>query len=238
MNCVIVDDQTIDADYLRALCKDCGFDVKGVFNKAIEAIDFLNTNKVSVVFLDIDMPDISGLELAKLLPNELLIVFVSSHKRYAIDAFDVDAIDFISKPVSLPRLMQTYTKARSLFEQATLTNQPHPVKQNDFVILKIDGMFKKFMFTDIVYIESMSNFVKIHTTDKVHVSYGTASFFEDHLSAHLFIRVHRQYLINLSKVSAFSTQEVILNGIKIPIGNAYRDGFLEQALKSGYIKTR
>lgn len=238
MNCIIVDDQTIDADYLQSLCSECGFDVKGVFNKAIDAINYLTQQKVGVAFLDIDMPDINGLTLVKLLPKDLLIVFVSSHKQYAIDAFDVDAIDFLSKPVSIPRLMQTFTKAQLLLDLMATNGTDLPEKHEDFVILKIDGMYKKFMFDDINYIESMSNFVKIHTTEKIHISYGTASFFEEHLPSQLFIRIHRQYLINLTKVTAFSPHEAIVNGVKIPVGTAYRDGFMQQALKSGYIKTR
>lgn len=238
MNCIILDDQSIDADYLHTLCNDCGIEVKGVFNRAIDAINFLNTNNVALAFLDIDMPDISGLDLAKLMPKGLLIVFVSSHKQYAIDAYDVDAMDFISKPVTLSRLIQTYSKAKALAQLVTSNNEDIQQKHDDFVILKIDGMFKKFMFSDINYIESMSNFVKIHTSEKISVSYGTASFFEDHLPEDLFMRVHRQFLINLNKVTAFSSNEAIINGIKIPIGNAYKETFMQQALKKGYIKTR
>ncbi len=235
MKCVIVDDVSIDSKYLKELCGQAKLSVTGTFDDAVAALDFIKSNEVDIVFLDIDMPGITGLELATLIPEQVLVVFVSSHKEYAVNAFDISAFDFLSKPVKLSRLITSVQRAE---EHLSNKNTGGGKANQEGFILKLDGVYKRFQYDDILYLESMSNFMKIHTRDKVWVSYGTASFFEENLPALIFMRVHRQYIVNLRNMESFTSTELTINGKSIPVGAAYKEVFLQRALDKSYLKTR
>lgn len=215
---VIIDDEPIAIKIIIShLEKLDTFLVKKTFTNAIEAISFLAQNKVGLLFLDIEMPGINGLEFYKSLVNPPKTIFTTAHRNYAVDAFDLDVVDYLLKPISFDRFLKAVNR---FFDQKN-----ELVKQNETpelsITIKADKKTYKISQKDILYIEGLDDYLKIHTTSTSIISYYRMHQILDILSDS-FVQIHRSYIINKKFVTAFTAAHVEMDNMKLPIGRTYR----------------
>ncbi len=226
VNCIIVDDEPVAREILVThLEKIDTIRIAASCKNAMDAFRIVNTQHIDLVFLDINMPDISGLSFAKSMSKEIKVIFTTAYREYAVDGFDLKAVDYLMKPISFERLLQGVQK---FFEESRSTvpvqTEEIPVEQDDSMFVRADRKMVKIRFRDIVYIESLSDYIKIHLDDmKVLVTRETLSNIEARLPRENFIRTHRSYIVSRQKIETFTSDTIGIGKHEIPISRSYRD---------------
>lgn len=224
-NCLIVDDEPIAIRVIKNhLSEFCNLQLAGECSNAIEAVEFLSKTKVDLIFLDIQMPQITGVELLKNLDSAPKVIFTTAYRDYAFEAFELDVIDYLLKPISLAR----FSKAINRFYQrvddkpASPTSRINESHLPDYLFLKADKKLHKIIFDDIFYLESLGDYVIVHTEQGKLTTKERISHLEEQLPAHLFLRVHRGYIISIPKITALLPGMIELGNHKVPIGRSYK----------------
>jgi len=219
--CIIVDDEPIAIRVIKShLVNFSEFEVVAECNNAIEAMQVLRTQKIDLLFLDIEMPVLTGLEMIKTLAHIPAIIFTTAHRHYAVDAFNVNAQDYLLKPVSLERFAQSINRFLDLQKYGEST-QPESLPDG-WIQLKVDKKNLKVNFSDILYVESMADYVIVHVNEKKLVIKDRISQLEEKLPVSSFLRVHRGYIVNIQKVSAWYGNTLEIDEVKIPVGRNYK----------------
>lgn len=200
--------------------------IKG-FTKAIDAIEILSKEKIDLLFLDINMPGISGIEFLKTLTNPPKVIFTTAYRNFAVDAFELDALDYLVKPISFERFLKAINKFLSQAEIIQTTENAE-IQDKNYIILKSDKKNYKINFDDILFIESLDNYIKVHTKNLSIVCYERLSGIENELPNNNFIRIHRSYIINLTKIDVFTSAYVEIGDRKFTIGRNYKDDVLKR----------
>jgi DNA-binding LytR/AlgR family response regulator len=231
LRCLLIDDEPpalkILARYVSAIN---GLEIVGQCRNAIEALDVLRQKTVDLIFLDIKMPSIIGTEFFKNLSHPPRVIFVTAYREYAVDGFELNAVDYLVKPVSFERFFKAITRVNRLMGIQTPTipagNTSNPAA---FVYLKVDKDMKKMFVNDIEYIESWKDYVRIYFTGgkKVLVRQSISAL-ENLLSEHKFLRIHRSYMVSLDKLSGYNGVSVQLGDHEIPIGRLYKQSVMER----------
>jgi len=220
--CIIIDDEPIAIKVIEEHLENFkNIECLSGYTKAIDAIEILNTEKIDLLFLDINMPGISGIEFLKSLPNPPKVIFTTAYRNFAVDAFELDALDYLVKPISFERFLKAINK----FLSHTHPKQDAEDKvngQKDYIVLKADKKNYKIKFADIIFIESLDNYIKVHTSDFSIICYDSLTAIEKELSSEL-IRIHRSYIVNLSKIDIFTSSYVEIGDRKFTIGRNYKD---------------
>lgn len=233
IRCLIVDDEPLALDVLESyLTNDSELEMVGKAENALEAAEILRKNKVDIIFLDIHMPEIDGISFVRSLTNPPLIVFTTAYSEYAITGFELNAIDYLLKPISPERFEQAVNKAREYFNIRSQAPASNPEIEEDSIFIKANQKQQKVSFSNILYVEAFADYVKIFTPEKRLVTLQTMKNMEQKLPADLFCRIHRSFIVGLRHISAFSSSEVEVNGQKLPVGKNYREAFMK--LMSGY----
>lgn len=233
IRCLIVDDEPLALDVLESyLTNDSELEMVGKAENALEAAEILRKNKVDIIFLDIHMPEIDGISFVRSLTNPPLIVFTTAYSEYAITGFELNAIDYLLKPISPERFEQAVNKAREYFNIRSQAPASNPEIEEDSIFIKANQKQQKVSFSNILYVEAFADYVKIFTPEKRLVTLQTMKNMEQKLPADLFCRIHRSFIVGLRHISAFSSTEVEVNGQKLPVGKNYREAFMK--LMSGY----
>ncbi len=231
MNCLIVDDNALARITLRQLITNIeNVDIIGECDSATSAYNFLKTNKADLILLDVEMPEMTGIELTKTLVDKPVIIFTTSQKKYAVEAFELNVADYLIKPFTLPRLMQAIEKAALI-----LSNKNTEVVDTvsaEILFIKENKAIKKIKWDDIFYIEAMGDYVKIKTTGKIHIVHTTMKQFEEKLDTSIFVRVHRSYIISIRKIESIQEGTITINETSIPLADTYKSILLKK-LKVG-----
>jgi len=231
LRCLLIDDEPPALKVLaRYISEIGGMEITGQCRNAIEALEVLYQKQVDVIFLDIKMPRIIGTEFLKNLSHPPKVIFVTAYREYAVDGFELDAVDYLVKPVSFERFFKAITKLNRVMGRETSAviaiDAPNPAA---FVYVKVDRDMKKVFVNDIQYIESWKDYIKIFLTDgKNFLVKQSISAMENLLSEHKFMRVHRSYIISLDKVSGYNNISLQLGGHEIPIGRLYKQAVMER----------
>lgn len=227
---IIIDDEPIAIKVIKGHLEkfeniEC---IKG-FTKAIDAIEILNKDNIDLLFLDINMPGISGIEFLKSLTNPPKVIFTTAYREFAVDAFELDAIDYLVKPISFERFLKSVNKFLS---QAKSNHKTENIKvrDKDYIVLKSDKKNYKIKFSDILFVESLDNYIKVHTIDFSIICYERLSGIEKELPISEFIRIHRSYIVNLTKVDIFTSAYVEIGNRKFTIGRNYKDDVLKRLI--------
>lgn len=244
--CIIIEDNILERDALEMKLKKIdSLVVKAVLADGMQAVPVLKNEDIDIVFSDIDMPDLSGIELLKSLKNPPVFIFISSHSEHAAESFNLDVIDYIVKPAKIERLIKAVNKAIEYINAKRKVQAEAPVKSiqavapaNDFIrtidaqeyfFIKENNTHIKLNMGDVLYIESMGDFSKISTTgEKSHMVLISLKNLEKQLPEHLFIRVHKQYMINVLHIKKITISDIKLsNNIVIPVSIAYKQALLD-----------
>jgi len=219
ISCIIVDDELSSQKVLQYFISNTSvLELKHTCNNAVEAFKYLQLNPgVDLLFLDINMPKQSGLDFYKSLANPPAVIFTTAYPQYAVDGFEVNATDYLLKPIAYERFLVAINKV--------LTNNFEPSK-NDFLILKENKALHKVHFKDILFVEAYGDYVKVHLSDKTIITYSTFSGFIAQLPKY-FIRTHKSFSVNINKLSQLSGNQIIVASHNIPIGQTYKAKVLE-----------
>ena len=221
MKCIIVDDNTMARMALKQLVSQVpGLELVAECEDAEEALTSLNTTQVELVLLDIEMPGMSGLDLIKKLGNaKPLIIFTTAKKDYAVEAFELNVVDYLIKPIALPRFKQAVEKASEAIES---NKQELKVEEQGFVFVKDNGVLKRISIDDILFLEAMGDYVKVHTLQKFHVVHATLKSIEEKLPAAKFIRVHRSYIVAINKIDFIQEGTISIGKTSIPVADTHK----------------
>jgi len=226
--CLIVDDEPIARDIVQSYCSHLLYlQVVASCGNALEARRVLQTQKIAILFLDINMPVMDGLSFLKTLKYQPQVIFTTAYKEYAVDAFDLVACDYLLKPFSLDRFIVAVDKALEKIN-ATPLQEPAPAAGNDFIFIKTDGKIFKVQYDDLLFAEASGNYIKIVTNQQTLLPAMTFSSFEEQLPRQLFLRVHRSFIINKAKINHVEGNRVFINQTEIPIGQNYKEAFLRE----------
>ncbi|MEO6001019.1 MAG: LytTR family DNA-binding domain-containing protein [Chitinophagaceae bacterium] len=236
INCLIVDDEPLAREVIRLhISKLAGWNILQECVSAMEAYEALINHNIQVIFLDIQMPRIQGTDFLRSLKNPPKIIFTSAHPGYAVEGFELNAIDYLLKPITFDRFNQAIAKVEQQLKPGlTVTpsssHQSRPDRQEDFIFIKQDTRLVKVSFADILFLEARRDFTQIHLKDKKLLAGFHLKMLEDMLPSSLFMRVHRSYIVRLSAIEALSGNIIEMKGFQIPVSSANRE-VLAQALK-------
>jgi len=237
LNCIAVDDEPLALGLVCAFIEQTPFlNLAGRFSSAVEALKIIHQQKIDLIFLDIQMPDLNGLELARILdhgnnPNRPRIIFTTAYNQFALEGYKVDALDYLLKPFNYEEFLRAAHKAMAYAE---LVNKPAPVAiaendaiENEYLFLKVEYQLVRIALSDIVYIESLKDYVKVwlQSSEKALLSLTSLKSLEEKLPAKRFMRIHRSYIVSLEKISAITRNSVQINKLNITVGDQYKDAF-------------
>jgi len=230
MRCIIVDDEPIARRGIKKMLEHLpSLELLGSFENAENAEAFMKNNPADLVFLDIQMPGISGIEFAQKIPKTTLVIFTTAFVEFALDSYDVDAVDYLVKPIKPERFEKAVEKAMSYYEMLHSEDRKNQVEQveQDYIFIKSDRRFFKVNFKNILFIEGLKDYVIIQTDETRLITHMNVKTIHDLLPHKMFIRANRSYIVNKNRIDSFSNNDVYIDKYEIAIGNYYRDSFLE-----------
>ena len=223
MTSIIVEDIQMAADFLRKFCEKSGLvEVKGHFLNVADALSFLDKENVDLIFLDVEMPGATGFELMDSLTYRPKVILTTSKTEYAFDAFQYHVDDYLKKPFTYKRFLESIEKIQKVGATTEVSVEA------DHLFIKVDTKLVKLMNNDILYVESMGDYVKFVTTEKKYVSLNTLKNLEEKLSKSSFLKVHRSYIVNITKIDDLQGNTVYINGNAIPIGKAHKEDVMKR----------
>lgn len=224
--CIVVDDEPLARQLILSYIDQIpAMECLGSYPSAVEALAALMEQKVDVVFIDIEMPGLSGLNLIKSLKTHPKIVFITAYTEYAVDAFEIEATDYLVKPVTFERFLKTVQKINAGSGYNSPLNQQ--AQQLSTIFLKVDRRLVQIPLTSIIYIEGLGDYLKVHTKDKTYITYMALGKMEALLPASAFIRIHRSTIINKTLIQFIEGNFIRINDADLPIGLTYRDNLLK-----------
>lgn len=221
MKCLIVDDNKMARMALEQLVRQVpSLELVAECSDAMEADNHLNNTAVDLLLLDIEMPEMTGLELIKKLgQNRPLIIFTTAKKDYAAEAFELNVVDYLVKPIALPRFKQAIEKAAEALES---NKEEVKLEEQEFVFVKDNGVLKRISIDEILFLEAMGDYVKVHTAQKFHVVHATLKSIEEKLPSTKFIRVHRSYIVAINKIDYIQEGTIRIGKINIPVADTHK----------------
>ncbi|GAB2519052.1 LytR/AlgR family response regulator transcription factor [Spirosoma aerophilum] len=224
LNCIIVEDEPMSRKSLQRLCEQHGsLEVLGVFDNATSALDFLAEQEVDLIWLDIEMPGLSGFDLLEQLPSIPYVILTTSKIEYAFEAFQYNVTDYLKKPISMPRFKIAVEKVLDLNARA----KANPSDSRKEIYIKTDGRYIRLPFDTISYIENTGDYVKIFTNTQTYVVYTTMKYLEEKLGFQ-FLRVHRSYIVHLDKIVDIEDNTLVINNKVIPISRANKSELMNR----------
>jgi len=227
MTCLIIDDEPLATDLLRSYVQRVeGLRLIRCCANAVEAMAALRTNPIDLVFLDIQMPKISGIDLLKSLTKPPKVIFTTAFRDYAVEAFDLDVVDYLVKPISFERFLRAVSKVYSIQPSADAAANDYGLLHDfdaSYIFLRAEREMIKVYLKDILYIESLRDYVRVRTLGKEIISYNRIGYLEQKLPENKFIRVHRSYIVALDRILSFTPTTVRLQDHVLPIGRNYKN---------------
>ncbi|MFT6112725.1 MAG: DNA-binding LytR/AlgR family response regulator [Bacteroidia bacterium] len=227
MNCIAVDDEPLALDIIEAyVARHPELTLVARCNNAAEASEVLKKHKVDLMFLDIEMPEITGLSFVKSLEHKPLFMFTTAYPDYALEGFELDAIDYLLKPIAYDRFEKGVEKALEYYKIKQNSDVAESDLENEHFFVKANQKLIKLSYSEIYYVEAFADYVKIFLADKKIVTLQTMKNMERKLPPEMFSRVHRSFIVNRNHVASFSTSACEVNEVKIPIGKNYKEAFV------------
>lgn len=237
LTCIIIDDEPIARKGLREYIGDVEFlHLSGEFENPLRATEALMNEKIDLIFLDIQMPKITGMEFLKSLANSPLVIFTTAYPQYAVDGFDLNAADYLLKPFSFERFLKAATKARALYKSGKSPSLQPIIIEDEHFFIKSDNKLVKINYAEILFIEALQNYVAVHTINKKHITYLTFKSVEESLPQHIFLKVHKSYLVALSKIESIEGNEILIGLHRVPISRTMKEEVMHKILKGKYLK--
>ena len=236
LNCLIIDDEPIARKGLEEYVQEIGFlHCVASCENALKAVSYLNEQKIDLIYLDIQMPKMSGIDFLKSLKNPPLTIITTAYSDYALEGYTLDVIDYLVKPITFQRFLKASQKALEFFQlKSKAENSNAPAV--DYFFVRCERKFEKVFFSEVSYIEGMQNYAVIHTVDRKLITYITLTSLENQLPKDQFLKVHKSFLISIPHVKAIEGDEILLEHARIPISRALRDQVVQQIMGNSLFK--
>ncbi|MFD2567034.1 LytR/AlgR family response regulator transcription factor [Pseudotenacibaculum haliotis] len=225
--CIIVDDEPPAIRLLEKYVEKVSFlKLEGTFTKPLEALLFLEKQKVDLVFLDIQMPEITGLQLSKIIDSKVQIIFTTAYPEFALESYDVSAMDYLLKPIEFERFYKAVKKV--LPKEVVISHKNSP--ENDYMFVKTDGKnkYERVQFDDVLFFQGLKNYVAIQLHNEQIITYSTLKRLKESLPGNDFIQIHKSYIISIKQIDRIENDAVWIQNKQVPIGNTYRKAFFER----------
>ena len=227
MKCVIADDEHKSIELLRGYIQEVEFlKLESTFRNPVEALTFLEQNEVDLVFLDINMPRLTGIDLVKTLRKRPLIIFTTAYSQHALEGFELDVIDYLLKPITFDRFLKAVTKA-----QNALQKKPELLKTEqdfDFVLIHSGSQIHQLRKNEVLFIEKDRNYATIHTGTRKIITRQSFEALQQQFHGKEFIRIHKSFIVSIPHISLIENHQVTIQGNKIPVGAAFREEFMKR----------
>jgi DNA-binding LytR/AlgR family response regulator len=228
LNCLLVDDEPPALEILRTYISSTpNLHIAGECNHAIDAFQFLQTNEVDLIFLDVNMPRLTGTAFLKALAHPPKVIFTTAHRDFAVEGFELGAVDYLLKPYSLDRFWRAIQRASNEQKIQATEREKIETEVEPFLYVRAERKMMKVLVRDILYIESLKDYVKIFLPEKQIVTKQTITSLEEMLPEENFVRVHRSFIVSISKIESYTQQSVFIGKAEIPVGPLYRQSFLQ-----------
>ena len=229
MNCLIIDDEPLARIGMERLVRQySNLKVVGTFKNAVGVADFLKKNEVHLLFLDIEMPGVNGLEFARTLPEQTLVIFTTAYNQYALDSYEGDALDYLVKPITPERFKKAIAKAESYLQLLSQQKTDLEATDNQYISIRANRRNYRIPHNDILYIEALKDYVIIHTFTDKYITWINLKNIHNQLPESVFVRVNKSYVVNIQHVTSYTHQFVYVGETEIPIGRTYQEEFLAQ----------
>jgi len=221
IKCVLIDDEPLAIKVLQNYFNNfTDFEVIGAFNNSLEALDFINSTPVDAVFLDINMPMMTGFELISLIENKTKVVITTAFREFAAESYDLDVLDYLVKPIPLPRFIKCINKITTEYNLKNNIKVENP-KVDSHIFIKVDKKMMKINIEEILFVEGMKEYIKVVTSDKTYITHKSLTSLSEELPADKFLRIHKSYVIALNKVKSIEGNRIQILSYTIPIGRNY-----------------
>jgi DNA-binding LytR/AlgR family response regulator len=239
INCIIIDDEPLARKGLSEYIADIDFlNLTGEFDNALKATEQLSSGKVQLLFLDIQMPKITGLDFFKTLHHPPPVIFTTAYPQFALDGFELNALDYLVKPISFERFLKAAIRAKEFYEvrQINMEEPKQGGQAPDYFFIKAENKLVKIFFDEILFAEALQNYVVIHTKEKKHITYLTFKAVEEYLPATQFIKTHKSFIISVSKIENIDGNIIQTGNHQIPVSRNFKDEVMEKLLKGKFLK--
>jgi len=236
IDCIIVDDEPLARKGIKEYIHDVDFlNLVGEFDNAVKAADILSKETVQLLFLDIQMPKITGLDFFRSLKQAPPVIFTTAYPQYALEGFDVNALDYLVKPISFERFLKAAIKAKEYFELRK-ENESNAASNEEYFFVKSDNKLVKIFYNEILFVEALQNYVTIHTTTKKYITYLTFKSVEEYLPQGAFIKTHKSYIVSAAKIDSIEGNDIRIKEHHVPISRNEKDQVMERLLKGKFLK--
>jgi DNA-binding LytR/AlgR family response regulator len=237
INCVIIDDEPLARKGLKEYIADVDFlHLVGEFDSPLTAADLISRGEAQLLFLDIQMPKITGLDFFKTLQNPPPVIFTTAYPQYALDGFEVNALDYLVKPISFERFLKAALRAKEFYEVREKNVAEASNQTTGYFFIKADNRLVKIGYDEILFAEALQNYVVVHTADKKYITYLTFKAIEDYLPSSLFIKTHKSYIASAAKIESIEGNDIRIGQHHIPISRNLKDEVMEKLLKGKFLK--
>jgi len=236
INCIIIDDEPLARKGLKEYIADIDFlNLTGEFDNTLKATDIIAKGQTQLLFLDIQMPKITGIEFFKTLKDAPPVIFTTAFPQFALEGFEVNALDYLVKPISFERFLKAVLKAKEYYE-VRAKNMSEATDSPGHFFIKTDNKLVKILFDDVLVVEALQNYVVIHAGTKKYMTYLTFKSVEDYLPAHKFIKVHKSYIVAASKIDSIEGSDILIGQFHIPISRNLKEEVMDKLLKGKFLK--
>lgn len=235
INCIVIDDEPLARKGLKEYIADVDFlNLAAEFDNPLQATELISNGQVQLLFLDIQMPKITGLDFFRSLQHPPPVIFTTAYPQYALEGFEVNALDYLVKPVSFDRFLKAVLKAKEYYE--VRDKNVADAAASEYFFIKADNKLFRILFDEVLFVEALQNYVTIHTTGKKYMTYLTFKSVEDYLPGDKFIKVHKSYIISASKVDSVEGNEIRIGQHHIPVSRNQKDEVMEKLLRNRFLK--
>jgi len=239
LKCIIIDDEPVARKVLQEFIEEIDYlELMGQVENPLKAIPLLNDNEIDIIFLDINMPKITGIDFLKSSKTNANVIMTTAYPAYAAEAYGLDVLDYLVKPIAFERFLKACNKAKEMREMKALkgTTGNQPNKTSDHFFIKCNNQIEKVFYADLIYAEAMLNYVMLYTNTKKLMVYVTIKSLEEQLPANIFIKVHKSFIVNMNKIKSIEGNILDIGNEKIAISQSLREKVIHQIVKDKMIK--
>lgn len=228
IKCLVIDDERLAREYLKNyIAKLPQLKLLGEFNSPLKAMELIRSGEVDLIFLDIQMPDITGVEFMRSLPHAPEVVFTTAYQEYALEGYELNAADYLLKPFSFNRFFQAVNRVAEKLKNKTFTDASQTTFEEEYLTVRADRKFYKINFEDLIYIEGQKAYVTFHTEKRRITALVSLKELESSLPPKRFVRIHKSYIVAIKKIASLEGHVLEVGGVKLPVGKTYRERVLK-----------
>ena len=236
IKCIVIDDEPMACKGMQEYIGQVDFlELEGIFEGALQANTFLNDHSIDLIFLDIEMPRLSGIEFIRSLKNVPSIIFATAYPEYALEGYELNVADYLVKPIAFPRFLKAVNKVKDQLSSKQ-SGKPAVTEDTDYFFVKENGKYTKVFYGEVLFAEALQHYVAIHLNSRKLLSYMPLALLESKLPATLFMKVHKSYIVSLQKINAVEGNTVLIQSARIPVSRNTKESLMQKLMENKLLK--